>query len=227
MYNFVLCTSCVVPSISSVVFFFFFVVLCINCVVLCTIVLFYVSIMLFYLLFMSIVLFYVFMSIVLFYVLFVSTLLFCVLFMCKCVPYYCHRVVTQLQLNISYHFNSVFHYKTCLIWTAALILMAVMSWYRRPWLSDTKFYVTFQKLQRSALASRIQCPLQAFPANKWYFCFNYTTGPFTENVIISIVTHLIFPIHISMDSFWVLILLLHQRMHINWKHYHYSFKTQF
>jgi len=42
------------------------------------------------------------MSIVLFYVLFVSIVLFFVLFVCKCVLYYCHRVVTQLQLNISY-----------------------------------------------------------------------------------------------------------------------------
>jgi hypothetical protein len=29
--------------------------------------------------------------------------LFYVLFVCKCVLYYCHRVTTQLQLNISYH----------------------------------------------------------------------------------------------------------------------------
>jgi len=28
--------------------------------------------------------------------------LFCVLFVCKCVLYYCQRVSTQLQLNISY-----------------------------------------------------------------------------------------------------------------------------
>jgi len=50
------------------------------------------------------VLFYVFfVLIVLFYVLFVSIVLFYVLFVCKCVLYYCHRVSTQLQLNISYH----------------------------------------------------------------------------------------------------------------------------
>jgi len=56
---------------------------------------------LFYVLFVSIVLFCVlFVSIALFYVLFVSIVLFYVLFVCKCVLYYCHRVDTQLQLNI-------------------------------------------------------------------------------------------------------------------------------
>ena len=28
---------------------------------------------------------------------------FCVLFVCKCVLYYCHRLATQLQLNILTH----------------------------------------------------------------------------------------------------------------------------
>jgi hypothetical protein len=57
-----------------------------------------------------IVLFYVlFVSTVVFYVLFVSIVLFCVLFVCKCVLYYCHRVATQLQLNISYQINISCH----------------------------------------------------------------------------------------------------------------------
>jgi hypothetical protein len=30
---------------------------------------------------------------------------FSALFLCICVPYYCHRVATQLQLNISYHIS--------------------------------------------------------------------------------------------------------------------------
>jgi len=51
-----------------------------------------------------VVLFYVlFVSIVLFCILFVSSVLSRVLFVCKFVLYYCHRVSTQLQLNISYH----------------------------------------------------------------------------------------------------------------------------
>ena len=45
---------------------------------------------------------------VLFYVFFVVLCIVCfvtfsVLFLCKCVLNYCHRVATQLQLNISYH----------------------------------------------------------------------------------------------------------------------------
>jgi hypothetical protein len=40
---------------------------------------------------------------------FVSTVLFYVLFVCKCVLYYCHRVSTQLQLNISYQISTKLH----------------------------------------------------------------------------------------------------------------------
>jgi len=47
---------------------------------------------------------------VLFYVLFVSIVLFYVLFVCKCVLYCCHRVATQLQLNISYHTKLLYIY---------------------------------------------------------------------------------------------------------------------
>jgi hypothetical protein len=53
------------------------------------------------------VLFYVFFVFVLLYVLFVFVLFyvllvfvsFCVLFVCKCVLYHCHRMLTQLQLT--------------------------------------------------------------------------------------------------------------------------------
>ena len=40
--------------------------------------------------------------ILLFYVLCLSNVLFYVFSLCKCELYYCHRVSTQMQLNISY-----------------------------------------------------------------------------------------------------------------------------
>ena len=52
---------------------------------------------------------------VLFYVLFVFVL-FYVLFACKCVLYYCHRVLSQLQLtNISYHILIQFYFDGLLL----------------------------------------------------------------------------------------------------------------
>jgi hypothetical protein len=56
------------------------------------------------------VLFYVFF--VLFYVFSCCmNCLFCVVFcivgVCTCVLYYCHRVATQLELNVSYHVRSL------------------------------------------------------------------------------------------------------------------------
>jgi hypothetical protein len=41
---------------------------------------------------------------------FVSIVLFCILFVCKCVPYYCHRVSTQLHFtNISYRISYIIY----------------------------------------------------------------------------------------------------------------------
>jgi hypothetical protein len=84
---------------------YFCFVLCIFCVVLCVFVLFYVLLFysvycLFCVVLCIFVLFFVFFCCFL-YCLFCVVL--CVLFVCICVLYYCHRVATQLQLNISYH----------------------------------------------------------------------------------------------------------------------------
>ena len=77
-------------------------------------------IVLFYVLF-CIVLFYVLFWIVLFYILF-WIVLFCVLFwivlfyvlsLCKCVLYYCHRVSTQLQLNIYLFISYIYKFSYC------------------------------------------------------------------------------------------------------------------
>jgi hypothetical protein len=49
-----------------------------------------------------------------FIVMYVPFSVFCVLSVCKCVLYYCHRVVTQLQLNI-YHII-LSHISCCIIY---------------------------------------------------------------------------------------------------------------
>jgi len=79
---------------------YFCVVLCIFCVV-CIFVLVYVFFMLYVFLCCSVYFLCCgYFCVVLCIVCFV---LFYVLFVCICVLNYCHRVATQLQLNISYH----------------------------------------------------------------------------------------------------------------------------
>ena len=63
---------------------------CVDCVVLCIVCVDCVVLLLF-------------VSITFFSLLFVSIALFYALFVCKCVLYYCHRVLIHLQLNIAYH----------------------------------------------------------------------------------------------------------------------------
>jgi hypothetical protein len=77
-----------------------FVLLYVFVVALCFFVLLYVFFVLLYVFF---VLLYVFFVVVLCDVCFVT---FPVLFVCICVPYYCHRVATQLQFNISYRIDN-------------------------------------------------------------------------------------------------------------------------
>ena len=58
--------------------------------------------------------------------------LFYVLFVCKCVLYYCHRVLTQLQLtNISYHIISY------------LILSYYIISYHKPYSSNSSVHTSF------------------------------------------------------------------------------------
>jgi len=64
---------------------------------------------------------------------FVSIVLFYVLFVCKCVLYYWHWVSTQLQLNISHHFvkrvkKKHKHFSVRIAWTPSLWIWC--SWIR-------------------------------------------------------------------------------------------------
>jgi hypothetical protein len=58
--------------------------------------------------------------------------LFCVLFACKCVLCYCHRVATQLQLNVSYHIISYrisYHTISCHIMPHHIISYNIISYH--------------------------------------------------------------------------------------------------
>ena len=56
--------------------------------------------------------------------------LFCVLFMCKCVPYYCHRVSTQMQLsNISYRI--IYKERVCHRHAVGACVFSSTIWIRR------------------------------------------------------------------------------------------------
>jgi len=66
---------------------------------------------------------------VLYYVLLVSIVSFSLLFVCKCVLYYCHRVATQLQLNISYHISYHIIYRIVLyIISYCIVLYHIVSY---------------------------------------------------------------------------------------------------
>ena len=61
--------------------------------------------MLFYVFFVLLYVFCVVLCIVCFVLFIVCFVTYSVLFVCICVLNYCHRVTTQLQLNISYHIS--------------------------------------------------------------------------------------------------------------------------
>jgi hypothetical protein len=94
----------------SIIFVLFYVFLCCSmyfCVVLCIFVLFYVFLccsIYFCVVLCIFVLFYLFLCFSMYFCVVLRIfVLFSALFVCICALNYCHRVATQLQLNISYH----------------------------------------------------------------------------------------------------------------------------
>jgi len=74
------------------------------------VVLFYVFVVLFYVLCCVVLCnFFVLFNVFLCCSIYCFFVTFPVLFVCICVLYYCHRVATQLQLNISYHGRPTFY----------------------------------------------------------------------------------------------------------------------
>jgi hypothetical protein len=94
---------------------------------------------------------YIYFCVILCIVCFVS---FSVLFVCICVLYDCHRVVTQLQLNISYHISRIYYGGTarsgpgCHIMEASRSHSDTLHSVGLPWTSDQPDVETWQHTTR-------------------------------------------------------------------------------